>query len=80
MTITLDKPLRYRARFRLSMGDGMAIEETQGAYLSVEEHEQLVKEIVLEAERLIRMATDRYPLALTETQCRDAHRWLARHS
>jgi hypothetical protein len=31
------------------MGDGMAIEETQGAYLSVEEHEQLVKEIVAEA-------------------------------
>lgn len=62
------------------MGDGMAIEETQGAYVSVEEHEQLVNEIVAEAERLIHMAAARYPLALTETQCRDAHRWLAKHS
>jgi hypothetical protein len=78
--MTILKPLHYRARFRLSMGDGMAIEETQGAYISVEEHEQQMNEIVLEAERLLRMAIARYPLALTETQCRDAHRWLARHS
>jgi len=73
-------PLRYRARFRLSIGDGMAIEETQGAYVSVEEHEQLLNENMAEALRLMRMATQRYPLALTETQCRDAHRWLTKHT
>jgi hypothetical protein len=58
------KALRYRARFRLSM-DGMAIEETQGAYVSVEEHEAYVNEVMSEAQRLLRMATARYPLALT---------------
>jgi hypothetical protein len=74
------KPLRYRVRYRLSMGDGMAIEHTDGAYVSVEEHEAHLNEVMGEAMRLLNMATSRYPLPFTETQCRDAHRWLTKHT
>jgi hypothetical protein len=64
---------RLRVRYRLSVAGGLAMQDVNGAYLSLEDHEATLTE----AARLIRMATSRYPLALTPTQCRDAHRWLA---
>jgi hypothetical protein len=69
------KPTYFRVRFRLSVGSP-AIEEVNGLYVSIEDHEQALTWRLAEAERLIRMATQRYPLALTATQCRDAHVWL----
>jgi hypothetical protein len=76
-------PTRYRVRFRLSVGDGCAFEEKNGLYLSIEDHEMLLKQgdaHRIEAQRIITLATMRYPLALTETQCRDAHRWLTQEA
>lgn len=76
----LNAPTRYRVRFRLSIGDGCAFEEKNGLYISIEDHEALDKARVAEAHRIISMATLRYPLALTEAQCRDAHRWLTQEA
>ena len=70
--MTKPKPTRYRVRYRLSVAGGAAFEEVNGAYISVEEHEVLISE----AARLVSFALDRRPLALTDTQARDAHRWL----
>jgi hypothetical protein len=73
----------YRVRFRLSVGDGCAFEDVNGLYISIEDHEALLKREDaqrIEAQRIISLATMRYPLALTESQCRDAHRWLTEDS
>lgn len=69
----LAKPTRYRVRYRLSVAGGTATEDVDGLYISIEEHEAIISE----AARLVRFAVDRRPLALTDTQARDAHRWLA---
>lgn len=67
------KPTRYLVRYRLSVAGGTAIEEVNGLYISIEEHEAIISE----AARLVRFAVDRRPLALTDAQARDAHLWLA---
>lgn len=67
------EPTRYRVRYRLSIAGGMAIEDVDGLYIPIDEHEQRVAE----AARLLRMALARHPLSLTDTQRRDVHRWLA---
>ena len=66
------KPTRYRVRYRLSVAGGAAMEDDNGLYISIEEHEVLISE----AARLVRFAIDRRPLGLTDTMARDAHRWL----
>lgn len=49
------------------------MEDMNGLYISIEEHEAIISE----AARLVRFAIDRRPLGITDTQARDAHRWLA---
>jgi hypothetical protein len=66
------EPVRYRVRYRLSVAGGQAFEEVDGLYIAVDEHERRVEE----AARLLRMALDRHPLPMTDSQRRDAHRWL----
>lgn len=71
----MPKPTRFRVRYRLSVAGGTAIQDDAGLYISIEEHEAIISE----AARLVRFAVDRRPLALTDAQARDAHRWLAEH-
>jgi hypothetical protein len=66
------EPVLYRVRYRLSVAGGQAIEEVNGLYLAIDEHEQRVSE----AERILRLALARHPHAMTDTQRRDAYRWL----
>lgn len=66
-------PVRFRVRYRLSVAGGSAIEDVNGLYISVEEHEAIIQE----AARVVRLAIQRRPLAMTDSQARDAHRWLA---
>lgn len=61
-------------RYRLSVAGGAAMEDVDGLYISIEEHEAIISE----AARLVRFAIDRRPLGITDTQARDAHSWLAR--
>lgn len=68
----MTEPVRYRVRYRLSVAGGLAIEEANGLYIAIDEHEQSVAE----AERLLRLALARHPHPMTDTQRRDAHRWL----
>ncbi len=58
----------------------MAIEEVNGLYISVADHEEAMQRRLVEAKRLIELATLRYPLPFTATQCRDAHHWLTEHT
>jgi hypothetical protein len=76
-------PTRYRVRFNLTVANGLAMEESNGLYISIREHEALLKEDaahLTEAHRLLMLATMRYPLTFTESQCRDAHHWLTHHA
>jgi hypothetical protein len=66
------EPIRYRVRYRLSVAGGQAFEEVNGLYIAIEEHEARMAE----AERLLRLALDRHPHSMTDSQRRDAHRWL----
>lgn len=68
----MTEPVRYRVRYRLSVAGGLAIEEVNGLYIAIDEHEARVAE----ASRLLLMALERYPNCLTDAQRRDAHRWL----
>jgi hypothetical protein len=70
------KPTYFRVRFRLSVGNP-AIEDVNGLYVSIADHEQALTWRLAEAQRLLQFATLRYPLPLTATQCRDAHLWLS---
>ena len=66
------EPIRYRVRYRLSVAAGVAIEDADGLYIRIDEHEARV----VEAARLLTLALERFPHSLTDTQRRDAHRWL----
>lgn len=67
------EPIRYRVRFRLSVEGGTAIEDVDGLYIRIDEHEARVAE----AARLLTLALERCPRSLTYTQRFEAHRWLA---
>ena len=69
----MTEPVRFRVRYRLSVAGGAALEDVNGLYISIEEHEAIIQE----AARVVRMAVARRPLAMTDSQARDAHRWLA---
>jgi hypothetical protein len=66
------EPTRYRVRYRLSVAGGMAIEDINGLYIPIDEHEAHISE----AKRLLTMALMRHPQPMTDSQRRDAHRWL----
>lgn len=68
----MTEPVRYRVRYRLSVAGGLAVEEVDGLYIAIDEHEQRVSE----AKRLILHALDRHPAGWTDAERRDAHRWL----
>jgi hypothetical protein len=59
----------------LSVAGGQAIEDADGLYVSMDE----IQPILTEAARLLQAAVDRRPHPLTETQTRDALRWLVDH-
>lgn len=71
--VRVAEPLRFRVRYRLSVAGGVAMQEANGLYISIEEHEAIIQE----AARIVRFAIARRPLAITDSQARDAHRWLA---
>ena len=56
----------------MSVAGGVAIEDVDGLYIRIDEHEAHVAE----AARLLTLALERFPHSLTDTQRRDAHRWL----
>lgn len=64
--------VHYRVRYRLSVAGGLAIEEPDGLYIAIDEHEKRVAE----AKRLLLAALDRHPAGWTDAERRDAHRWL----
>ena len=67
------EPIRYRVRFRLSVEGGTAIEDVDGLYIRIDEHEAHVAE----AARLLTLALDCRPHSFTETQRCEARLWLA---
>lgn len=66
------EPVRFRVRYRLSVAGGVAMQDVAGLYIAIDEHD----ERTAEAARLLRLAIARHPHPMTDTQRRDAYRWL----
>lgn len=76
-------PTRYRVRYRLSVAGGTAIEDVDGLYIELADHEKAMRSVrekrdrhLEEAERLIGWALARFPHSWSKDQCKDAARWV----